>query len=221
MDNDKYTIPEIIERAKSYFGIATKISKLEKSTTKSLNKSIRMKIVRTLENEYNKDGQPYLDKNKKAIGGKKCKHYFSAQTVNWLLNKKLYDYFINLSDCEETLARLKKQKEYEKKAEDMREEAFDKMIKESREGIPIYNEMTEAEYYGVGKTDFRLTGYDGDRIYRHMIEKIFEKFYGEFNFEKYMEDSLANDLFSLEHADATLIPSIERYNNLSIYYKEK
>jgi len=212
-----FTIPEIIELAKKEFGIASKVHKTEKVRIASLNKAMRMKIVRTLENEVNENGKPLLQKNAKSTAGVKCKHTFDANTVNWLLKIKLYDYFYELSDCEKTKAELRKKKEYEKRAHDIQDEAFEQLLAESRE----YKEPTEAEFYGYGNIDFKLTGSDGDRIYRHMIEKIFEVYYTPFDFEQYKKDSLVVEMFSPEYADPDSLPSIDRYEDLTNYYKKR
>lgn len=217
-----YTTSKIIELAKEEYEITNgRIKKDRYEQISDIDKAMRTQIERTLKNQKNGAGTSYwdeafLDKERRPTGEKKFTRFFQERTVKWLLEDVLKDYFCNQSDCEKIRAGLTKRNEYKKKARDIEKATRQYLETEDRPyGVP-------EEYENLnGSPDFKLTGYDADKIYRHMIEKIFEQFYTPFDFELYTNDWYACDVFDGLVVDPELLEAKERYAKLENYYKKR
>jgi len=211
-----WTIPEIAEEAMERFSITGSDDK----TTKKMKKMIITKIERTLEKKCDENGIPYMelkqlrDDNNK--DGRKSK-FFDETTLSWLFDKALKDYLENKCTDNYKKAEFEKNRTNELKAR-KRREAYRKYIDNRN-----YDEEMASMQHPDDSPDYRLIGIQGDEIYRYMIEKLFAKFFGEFDFELYEEDYYTNSFISCdpEETRAEHIDAIERYKDLSNYHSEK
>jgi len=211
-----YTINEIIDLAKERFEITDgrEVGEYNQKST-DIKKTLREQIRRKLE-KLEKEGGIQLvhsNPNHKA----KDKRVVLAETVDKLLHYDLKDYFCSHSDNAEILAGLDKRKKLEKKARKS-EENYRQYL-ESGDYEKDMRALLEDNH--IGYPDYKLTGYDGDRIYRHMIEKMFEVDFTPFDFELYASDREASILFDPQDIDVDLIESKERYGDLTNYYGKK
>ena len=217
MKSSLYSIPKVVKRAKEEFKITTGRNTNEGKPIKDIDKAMRTQIERALKREKNSDGISYWkaahrDEAHRPDTDKKCTHFLEPPVVAWLLYDILGDYFCSQSDSDEIRAGLIRRKEYIQKAQ----------YYQNAE-IAFWENDPSEEYDAdaIPPAEFRLTKFDGDRVYRHMIEKIFEQFYSPFDFEGYAKDSEASKAYDVLSPDPALLPSVERFDDLANYYEKK